>query len=228
MLRQSQKKLVRPTQEPPLHNIGGDWPSPQCSVLLATKDRVDVVLDFQDSFLQAGLVNYADLLMTTFGRSFEFSRYKGDVIIRTGWNRGFRRYAMYDLAMLGFLSGEIQSGTRSEPEASFVLSAQSGRQGQTEQHVLSSTQKEDEVVIRTSAIVRVGYPQGPDAARLGSGFVLDLTDGSEWFVGTEAMAECLPAGRQMDTTLVGSGKIHVSVQQGRKACDLRATFVKGW
>jgi len=204
-----------------LHNVGGDWPAPQCSVLLATKDRVDIILDFSDSF-QAGIINFSALLLTTFGKSFEFSRYRGDVIIRTVWEGGFRRYEMYRLSMLGFLWGEIQSGTRAEPQAGFVLHMLGTQHGQTEQRSFSSERREEQIVLRNSAVVQIV----PAPARLNNGYLVDLTDGAEWFVPKDAMDKCkLEVGREV-TTFSGRGRIRVSVLG--QECDLNANFIKGW
>jgi len=214
-----------------LHNTGGDWPSPQCSVLLATKDRVDAVLNFQDSF-QAGTANYAALLIETFGKSFEFPRYEGDVIIRTKFDRGFRRYEMYSLRMLGFLWGEVQSGTRTEPQAFFVLSTLSGSRGQEEEHIFSSTQKEDEIVFRNSAVVRIVPAAGrtiAEPAPPGDGFLVDLTDGSEWLVSRDALDRCkLEVGREVTALGSGSTVPALNAPRGGDACNLNASFVKGW
>lgn len=214
-----------------LHTIGGDWPSPQCSVLLATKDRVDIVLDFQNSF-QAAMADYAALLITSFGKSFEFPRYEGDVIIRTSWDRGFRRYEMYSLRMLCFLWGEIQSGTRTEPQAFILLSTMGGVRGQTDQLVFSSTQKEGELIVRNGAVVRIVPATGrtiAESAPPSDGFLADLTDGSEWLVSRDALDRCkLEVGREATILASGSTAPRLSASTGGHACNLNASFVKGW
>jgi len=193
---------------------------PRYSTLLATKERVEVLLDFQ-SPLDAADTNNSVLLLTTFGKAFDLSGYKGDVIFRTPWNQGSRIYFMYPPRVLCFFWEEVQSGSRDKFAAALEV-MEDRVPGQQEEYPNSSAQKNNQVDFRNAAVVKIA------TATDTSDFLADLTDGSRWLLSTDATVRYgLKMGSDVDVLVVG-GKAALSLAGRDHGCRLNARFLGRW
>jgi hypothetical protein len=195
-------------------------PAPGCSVMLATSSRIDVVLDFPNSF-DATFLNYTFPLLGTFGAAFDDTAYDGQVIFRSPWSdAGERLYRMYPLHDIEFAWEEAHSGARSEIASDALLTVlflQDGITGVEGRHALSGKKR----ALRMPDVVRVTPVPS-------SGFdLVDLTDGSEWSVPTNGGEECdLTIGTRVTEIAAPAGRGRLRLD----GCESgpHATFVQGW
>jgi hypothetical protein len=158
-----------------------NMPIPDCSVLLVTSSRADVIVNFPDSWTPS-LVNYVRLLAETFGKTFDGTPYVGAVIFRSPWEstqggETMRSNWSYDLNDLEFDWEEFDSGVR--PDA-VIEPMRQGNPGQTELHSLSEGAAGG-IVLKV-----VDAP--------GRGRIMDLTNGTEWLISSDAESKATFAG----------------------------------
>ena len=184
----------------------GLMPIPSCSVLLATNTRADIIINFTDSEAPS-LINYEQPLIETFGETFDTSPYVGEVFFRGPWDSRYgepmRSNWSYELSDLEFNWEEISSGVRSY--------ASTGRKSAQTQ--LRTGEVGSGIVLKTLEVP-------------GRGRLLDLTNGSEWliFSDAESEAQCAltPGIAVVHTT---EGKMEII---GGSCGGFKATFASGW
>jgi len=197
-----------------------------CSVLLVTDSSAYAVVDFPD-LAWAVDFNFVVSLLESFGQAFASSGYDGAVIFRSPWTTGTsptRVYLMHPLRSIAFSWEEANSGVREKFSAALDL-AREREMGQINRDVFSSSSEaKDTLHLRNSAILRIIPVQ--DGYSL-----IDLTDGSEWSIPTEAQDRCnLNEGIEVSIFSVSGGKppsLSASAP-GKRRCPLDAAFVKGW
>jgi hypothetical protein len=202
-----------------------DKPLPTCSVMLATDQKIYIVLDFTNIIEALTAANGEDLISV--GESLDQTGYDGEVIARSPWFttktgdvRAFRTYPLRDLE---FAYEEVQSGSRKLIDASVMLTTQYMGNGQTypDQAQLPGS---SEMEGRSAAVVRI-------VADSGINYLMYTTDGAEWRISDTALKKCSVAvGSGINISLIPGQKPFVSadVSGESKACELDATFVRGW
>jgi hypothetical protein len=194
-------------------------PVPTCTLLLATDSDLYIVVDFPN-FLEASVANNIWPLTKTFGKTLIHTRYKGAVVFRSPWfgpqPDQERVYSMFDVRWLTFLWAEIQSGVR-EPAQAAALVLVHQQEGQTRQR---------------SFIPGSGGGAVLKLVPMTDGRTLmDLTDGSEWSVASDAASQCVTVGDRVIISLDKSPLlIALPKALPKPGCprDLKPVFVQGW
>jgi S1-C subfamily serine protease len=197
-----------------------------CSVLLVTDSSAYAVVDVPD-LVWAMSFEFVVSLLESFGQEFAGSGYDGAVIFRSPWTTGAsptRVYHMYPLRSIAFSWEETNSGVREKFSAALDL-AREREMGQIDRDVFSSaSEAKDTLHLRNPAILRIIPVQNGYS-------LMDLTDGSEWSIPTEAQDRCnLNEGIEVSIFSVSGGKPPSlsGSARGKRRCPLNAVFVKGW
>jgi len=192
-------------------------PIPSCSVMLATNKALVLVIDYDD-FLSAWDESNVKIALDAIGQSMDNMAYKGNVIIRSPWNkrddgRQSRIYNIYDLGGLEFAYEEVHSGTRSETSGEIILTDYFLSIGQTESDKVT-TDTSSQYILRES--------------RVQDGTILiDATDGSEWRATSDSLTRC-PLAIGDETFLFNDGNKSMLFDQATISCQANVIFVKGW
>jgi hypothetical protein len=198
---------------------------PECSVLITSKSKVFIQIQFPNA-PDAVMGNNMGHLFATIGKVFDGTAYSGAVALRSPWWQSMngdraRVNNIYDLSRLELSFEEVNSGSRDAAGAEFAIISRFGSIGQTSEKFLSPDSGKNELTIRNVALVRLILGE--------TAVTLDTTDGAEWQVTFEEFSSCaLQPGDAFVVSVVSGEAATISRTNPVATCQMKAKFVRGW